>query len=228
MLSKDQVVSMAVKSQMAKTQHKSRIVPMVPIMHSLDESSPVSPMRGGGEACLNIQALNPDLNGDGHVEPWEKEVYQRLLTADADGSGTVSAKELFGVMRQCSEELKRLKGGIPISDLNPDADGDGKVEAWENDVFIRIQDADEDQSGSISVKELYSVIRKAAESDRQKRLFRRMFLIAAALLVLMLVANTGLTAAVVFLSKDTTVGDGGALVGSSTGEMVRVRCVSDG
>lgn len=115
---------------------------------------------------------------------------------------------------------------VPINELNPDADGDGKVEAWESDVFLRIQDADEDKSGSISVKELYAVIRRAAETDRQRRLFRQLFLIACALLVLLLVANMGLTAAVVFLAKDTTVGADGTLVSTSSGAVVSVQCLA--
>ena len=43
------------------------------------------------------------------------------------------------------------KAGIPISSLNPDTDGDGKVEKWEVDVYNRIKSADSDQSGAISV-----------------------------------------------------------------------------
>jgi len=187
----------------------------------------VSEADGGGAGVLSIAALDPDLNSDGTVESWEKEVYQRLLDADTDCSGTVSVKELFSVMRQASDDVREArKGGIPIAELNPDTDGDGQVEAWENDVFLRIQDADEDKSGSISVKELFGVIRRAAESDRQKRHFRRLFLVACALLVLMLVVNTGLTAAVVFLSKDTTVGADGALTTRDGGQLVTVQCAN--
>jgi hypothetical protein len=80
---------------------------------------------------------------------------------------------------------------------------DGKVEKWEVEVFERIKSADEDKSGSINVKELFGVIKGAAEADRQKRLFRRLFFAACALLLLMLLANMALTAAVVFLAKDT-------------------------
>ena len=51
------------------------------------------------------------------------------------------------------------ENGISIASLNPDTDGDGKVEAWETEVFDRIKKADEDQSGTISVKELFNVIK---------------------------------------------------------------------
>ena len=258
---RETVLNMAVRSQMQKSQQRSRVVPLMPSMPT-DEplASPVTEMRrlsGRGDGILSIAALDPDLNKDGRVEPWEKEVYQRLLDADMDGSGTVSVKELFGVMRQTGDELREArKGAIPIAHLDPDADGDGKVEPWESEIFLRIQDADEDKSGSISVKEvpplrnapracassqtrllaltrfsrvvhaqLFAVIRKAAESDRQKRLFRKLFFAASAMLVVMLLANTGLTAAIVFLAKDTTLSADGALT-TSAGDVVRVHCIN--
>ena len=105
------------------------------------------------------------------IEPWEKDVYDRIVRADEDKSGNISVKELFGVIKRAADEVREAqKGGIPISSLNPDTDGDGKVEKWESDVFTRIQDADADKSGSISVKELFGVIKGAAESDRLKKL----------------------------------------------------------
>ena len=103
---------------------------------------------------------------------------------------------------------------------------DGKVERWELEVFERIKSADEDKSGSINVKELFGVIRRAAESDRQKRLFRKLLVIACLGFVVMLCANMALTAAVVFLAKDTVVSADGALT-TPAGEMVRVRCVAE-
>jgi len=163
--------------------------------------------NGGG---IPIATLNPDTDGDGKIEPWEQECYAKIKAADADGSGNISVKELFDVIKQASEEVKEAqKGGIPIATLNPDTDGDGKVEKWEVDVFERIKAADEDKSGSINVKELFGVIKGAAESDRQKKLFRKLFVIASLLVVVMLFANMGLTMAVVFMAKDMAVaGDG--------------------
>ena len=224
---RSRVLEMAVRAGMRSPQR--RVVPSTSFQMMRSVSEAATPVESvGGEGIMSIASLNPDLNGDGMVEPWEKEVYQKLLDSDTDGSGTISVKELFGVMRATSDELRQARsmGGIPISELNPDTNGDGRVEAWESDVFLRIQDADEDRSGSISVKELYAVIRRAAESDRQKRMFRQLFLWAVALLVLMLLVNTGLTAAVVFLAKDTTVRDDGALTSQSSGAIVRVQCIS--
>ena len=45
-----------------------------------------------------------------------------------------------------------------------------QIEPWEKDVYDRIVRADEDKSGNISVKELFGVIKGAAESDRLKKL----------------------------------------------------------
>ena len=56
------------------------------------------------------------------------------------------------------------------------------------DVFKRIQAADEDKSGSISVKELFGVIKGAAESDKQKKLFQRLLFVALFIIVLLVAA----------------------------------------
>ena len=99
---------------------------------------------------LNIARLNPDTDGDGHVDEWEKLVYERILAADLDGDGELSKSELFSAIKRCAVELKEAgKGGIPISSLDPDTDGDGKVEPWEVEVFERIKSADADHSGAI-------------------------------------------------------------------------------
>ena len=132
---------------------------------------------------IPLSALKPDLNNDGDVEPWEHEVYQRITAADTDNTGTISVRNLFDFIRSMSNEVKEAaNGAIPISTLNPDTDGDGKVEKWEVDVFKRIQSADEDKSGSISVKELFGVIKGAAESDKQKKLFARMLGVAVVII----------------------------------------------
>ena len=103
----------------------------------------------------------------------------RIVKADTDKSGAISVRNLFDFIRQMSMEVKEAaKGGIPIATLNPDTDGDGKVEKWETEVFNRIKDADMDASGSISVKELFGVIKGAAESDKQKKLFQRLLGVA--------------------------------------------------
>ena len=79
------------------------------------------------------------------------------------------ANRLFAVFTKLDDEAVR-NCGIPISALNPDSDGNGIVAKWELEVYERIKRADADSSGSIKTKELFSVIKAAAESDKQKRL----------------------------------------------------------
>ena len=76
-------------------------------------------------------------------------------------------------------------GGISIKSLDPDMDGNGKVDAFELDMYKRIKSADVDGSGSISVKELFAVIKGAAESDKSKKLFQRLFVVSLLVIVLL-------------------------------------------
>lgn len=167
---------------------------------------------------INIADISPDINQDGVVEPIEQQIYDRLKAADTDNDGYLSRKEMFNALKVVTLELKAAKAGaIPITLLNPDTDGDGRVQKWEVEVFERIKEADADKSGSIDVKELFGVIKGAAESDRQKRLFRLLFAGALVLLLIMLFANMGLTFAVVFLAKDTKASGAGELTTLSGG-----------
>merc|ERR1719197_1067908 len=93
-------------------------------------------------------------------------------------------------------------GGIPISALNPDADGDGKVQPWEELVYQKMIDADADKSGVISVKELYAVIHGSAESDRLRKVWRKAALVASLLIILLIAAIGAMTVGVVAGFKD--------------------------
>ena len=84
-----------------------------------------------------------------------------------------------------SNKSKIGAGDIPISSLNPDVDGDGKVEKWEQEVFDRIKAADADRSGSINVKELFSVIKGAADADKAKRLFQKLLVVSVLVIILL-------------------------------------------
>ena len=152
-------------------------------------NAPQRPVPSG----IPLSSLNPDADGDGHVEPWEQEVYDRIVAADSDNTGTISQRELFDLIHAMSNEVKdAAKGGIPITALDPDTDGDGKIEPWEADVFRRIQEADADKSGSISVSELFGVIKGAAESDKQKRLFARLLAVSVFIIFLLIGAMLGM------------------------------------
>jgi len=140
----------------------------------------------GMEIMVPISSLDPDLNKDGHVEEWEQKTYDAIKAMDTTGSGQVSVKVMMAAMHKAVKDANA--DGIPISSLDPDSDGDGKIEPWEMDVFKRIQAADADQSGSISVKELFGVIKGAAESDKQKKLFQRLLFVAMFIIVLLVAA----------------------------------------
>ena len=108
------------------------------------------------------------LNGDGKIDAWEKEVYDRLMKADSDNDGHISRVELFKVMASLSREVTEAKvGGISITALNPDTDGDGKVEEWETEVYNRIVAADTDNTGFISVRNLFDFIRQMSNEVKE-------------------------------------------------------------
>lgn len=89
--------------------------------------------------------------------------------------------------------FKEPESGIQIAKLNPDTDGDGKIDKWEKEVYGRIEAADTDKSGCISPKELFAVFRAAAQADKLKKLYRHGLLVSITLLVVFLFANFGLT-----------------------------------
>ena len=141
---------------------------------------------------MRLHAINRSLTR-AHTCALPGEVYDRIVAADTDNTGEISVRELYDFIRSMSNEVKEAsKGGIPISSLDPDTDGDGKVEKWEMEVFERIKAADEDKSGSIDVKELFGVIKGAAESDKQKRLFARMLVVAVLVIFALIGAMLGM------------------------------------
>ena len=206
---------------------------------------------------------------DGNVEPWEKEVYERIVAADTDRTGFISVRKLFDFIHKMRDEVKEASsGGIPISSLNPDSDGDGKVEKWELEVFDRIKDADADGSGSINVKELvrrlelerasahvlcsarllcsarvlcsacvlcssracpcgapqFGVIKGAAESDRLRKLFQRLLVVAILIIGVLVSAMLGMGIIAGEAIKESHV-SGAAEMVSTGGQAVRVDTV---
>ena len=154
--------------------------------------APNSPRDDAG--ILSLKDMSPDFNNDGVVDATEQQVYDKMMAADVDGDGFLTRTEVYQVIASGHAQLEEAqKGGIPITTLNPDSDGDGKVEKWEVEVYNRIKEADADNSGSISVKELFGVIKGAAESDRMKRLYRRLFLIAILVILALIAAMLGMS-----------------------------------
>jgi len=154
----------------------------------------VEPYTPHEEGVLSLANMDPDFNRDGVVDETERAVYEKMLKADADGDGHLTRAEVYTVISSATLELREAqKGGISIATLNPDSDGDGKVEAWEKEVFERIKQADADRSGAISVRELFGVIKGAAASDRAKRLFRRLFIAAVLVIFFLIGAMLGMS-----------------------------------
>jgi len=180
----------------------------VTIIPSAVKISMPSVPNDADEVVLSLAKLNPDLNNDGNVDAKEKAIHNALLKADTDGDGQITRGEFYNAILDASvavDMARRMAGQIPIDSLNPDCDGDGKVEPWEREVFERIKKADVDQSNTIDVKEFYGVIKGAAASDKQKNRFKLLFTATALLALTLLLANMGLTFAVVYFAKDSYV-----------------------
>jgi hypothetical protein len=65
-----------------------------------------------GRGELALSELNPDMDGDGNVSKFEKEVYDMLIAADADGSGTLRMREVYRVVEKMvrqRRDAERLK-----------------------------------------------------------------------------------------------------------------------
>ena len=108
------------------------------------------------------------------------------------------------MLQTTAEKVKEAeRGEFSIDDLNPDTNNDGRVDMWEAEVWSRILAADTDQSGTISVRELFAVIRDHAKSDRLKRIYRRSLVGTVVLLALLVLCITALTALVVAAFKDS-------------------------
>lgn len=56
-----------------------------------------------GKHVISLSDLDPDVDGDGVVSQYEKEVHKLFLDADADGSGTLNVKEFYDVLRKVTE-----------------------------------------------------------------------------------------------------------------------------
>lgn len=100
-----------------------------------------------------------------------------------------------------------------------DSDGDGKIEKWEKDVYERIQATDADQNGSISAKELFGVIKGAAQSDKEKRLAYKLLAIAVAVIIMLIGSMLAVSIAAGEMVKESHVT--GGLMTDAAGAAVR-------
>ena len=132
-----------------------------------------------------------------------------------------------GEVEVVSNKSKLGAGAIPISSLNPDRDGDGKIEKWEQEVFDRIKAADADQSGSISVNELFSVIKGAADADKAKRLFQKLLVVSVLVIILLVGSMLVVSIAAGEMVKESHVkesqaGQGDAMMMDKNGRAIKV------
>ena len=132
------------------------------------------------------------------------------------GTRTTAPSSLPGCVSKAQAEwmLHEIVGDLDEQTVTEifdevDSDGDGKVEKWELEVFERIKAADEDNSGSINVKELFGVIKGAAESDKQKRLFQKLLGVAMILIIALVGAMLGVSIAAGEAIKESHVNAAG-------------------
>ena len=82
------------------------------------------------------------------------------------------------VDKEMERAFDRRRGEILISDLDPDLDGDGRLTRFEKEVFELFKGADVDGSGSINLKEVYGVVRKAAQMKRTTSMLKKLLGVA--------------------------------------------------
>jgi len=82
----------------------------------------------------------------------------------------------------------------------------------------RIQEADADGNGVLTVADVFEVLRNEQRVDSERRLLWRIVIALAVVVVVLVGTLTGMTYGIVNLSKDSEVSPSGALVSMSTGE----------
>merc|ERR1719506_2179897 len=82
--------------------------PSLPKRHSLSRRDTVPYARSGTDIVLDLEKLNPDVNGDGKVSASELKIYNLLRTQDTSGDGKLTVAELYrGLEALTKVEKKR-------------------------------------------------------------------------------------------------------------------------
>ena len=63
--------------------------------HSLSRRDTVPYARSGTEIVLDLEKLNPDVDGDGKVSASELKIYNLLRAQDTSGDGKLTVAELY-------------------------------------------------------------------------------------------------------------------------------------
>ena len=115
--------------------------------------------------------------------------------------------------------------GIPIGEINPDFDGDGKISTLEREIFSKLVAADVDKSGYISSNELYGAITELVESKkRTKALGRLVFgLVVALILSMGCIFVTSIVAGETIKESHVGANGAGTAMTSKNGAAVQVQ-----
>jgi hypothetical protein len=132
----------------------------------------------------------------------------------------VAAENVELKSKKASKMDTDAKQVISLADLDPDVDGDGVISKYEKDLHKFFVDADVDGSGSLNIKEFYSVLRQIAEMGKAKHQLKKMLTLAVFLIILLIGANTALTVAVTIAFKDTYTPANGVST-TSSGDLIR-------
>merc|ERR1719198_408447 len=101
--------------------------------------------------------------------------------------------------------LARTKTGLRLTEIDPDINKDGKIDKEEAKIFKILRDADHDNSGFLTTNEVYTALASFVKSEKTSSKRKSMLIGAVIVCLVMLAANIGLTACIVFLAKDTAV-----------------------
>lgn len=111
--------------------------------------------------------------------------------------------------------LSRTKTGLRLTEIDPDINKDGKIDKEEAKIFKILSDADHDNSGFLTTNEVYTALASFVKSEKTSSKRKSMLIGAVIVCLVMLAANIGLTACIVFLAKDTQVSKTGKLTGKN-------------
>ena len=153
--------------------------------------------------------LNPKQRfevGKAHLDSLEPATRNILATFDSNGDGIIDLEEL----RHAAEVYKIHRSTKPYF----------PTQSFPESLQPILKIFDSNQDGTVSADELTQAALLFSQQRKRTRLYRNMLIVVSFAALLIVGAVVGLTAAVVELSKESHV-QGGALVSSTSNEVVR-------